>query len=232
MRNAQGNRGWAAIVTAAIVMMTTGARAASAQQKFRSVVDFTGPDGAGPEAALVQGLDGELYGTTYEGGVNNEGTVFRIKPSGQVFRLYSFCAQTNCGDGSHPVASLIQGTDGNFYGTTADGGAHAQNNDGGTVFKITPAGVLTTLYSFCAQANCADGSAPSASLLRATDGNFYGTTYSGGANSYGTVFKMTPQGTVTTLYSFGFADGTYPSGLVQAKDGGLYGTTYLGGAYD
>jgi uncharacterized repeat protein (TIGR03803 family) len=130
-------------------------------------------------------------------------------------------------NGAQPVyASPVQSTDGNFYGTTAGGGA----NSAGTVFKITPGGQLTTLYSFCAHTNCPDGAQPYAGLVRATDGNFYGTTFSGGANSYGTVYRITPKGALTTLHSFDLTDGSQPyAALVQATSGSLYGTTSGGG---
>ncbi len=195
---------------------------------------FTGypTDGAEPLAGLLQASDGSFYGTTVDGGGNNNcmnnpsgcGTVFKITPGGTLTTLYSFCAQSGCPDGSGPHAGLIQATDGNFYGTTSDGGA----NNGGTVFKITPSGTLTTLYSFCAGGFfCPDGADPHAGVVQATDGNFYGTTYFGGAPFTGTVFKITPQGVLTTLHSFEGTDGANPyAGLVQATDGNFYGTTY------
>jgi uncharacterized repeat protein (TIGR03803 family) len=189
------------------------------------------PDGANPYAGLVQDTNGNFYGITYYGGANREGTVFKITPSGTLTTLYSFCSQSECTDGDQPHAGLVQGTDGNLYGTTYYGGANGQ----GTVFKITPSGTLTTLYSFCSQSGCTDGDDPYAGLVQAADGNFYGTTVSGGANNDGTVFKITPSGTLTTLYSFcsqsGCTDGDQPyAGLVQGTDGNLYGTTYYGGA--
>jgi uncharacterized protein (TIGR03437 family) len=136
-------------------------------------------------------------------------------------------------DGAYPEAGLIQATDGNFYGTTNNGGASSNCNAGcGTIFKIDPSGALTTLYSFCAQPSCADGSGPTAALVQATDGNFYGTTGSGGTSGYGTIFKITPSGALTTLYSFGSqsTDGAGPSGLIQATDRNFYGTTGAGGS--
>ncbi len=142
--------------------------------------------------------------------------------------LYQFCSQPNCADGVHPLAGLIQASDGNFYGTTQEGGANGP--DYGTVFKITPAGTLTTLYSFCPQSNCG-GVLPRAALVQGADGNFYGTTTQGGSNGYGTVFKITAEGALTTLHSFTGSDGRDSiAGLVQASDGNFYGTTSQGGA--
>lgn len=190
-------------------------------------------DGASPDAGLVQGRDGNFYGTTTSGGADNDGIIFKITPSGALTILHSFPAFQ--GDGYHSVAGLVQGDDGNFYGTTQYGGA----NDDGIVFKITPNGTLTVLYSFCAQASCADGSQPTAPLMQGGDGNFYGTASTGGSSTNcfgfgcGTVFKITPHGTLTTLHSFNNTDGDQPEGgLVQAPDGFLYGTTNEGGASD
>jgi uncharacterized repeat protein (TIGR03803 family) len=198
---------------------------------------FDVTNGAYPEGTLIQASDGNLYGTTYEGGGYRTcgltlgcGTVFRITPGG-VQTLYSFCAQTNCADGAGPQAGLVQATDGNFYGTTFYGGANDTCDFGcGTIFRITPGGVLTTLYSFCTQTNCADGAEPQAALVQATDGNFYGTTEQGGTMNSGTLFQITAEGMLTTLYSFcsqpRCTDGAGPDGgLVQATDGSFYGTT-------
>ena len=141
-------------------------------------------------------------------------------------------------NGSRPYQmSLAEGTDGNFYGTTMDGGASTACREFGcgTVFKITPRGKLTRLYSFCAQTNCSDGAYPYAGLVQGIDGNFYGTTYSDGVSQCngagcGTVFKITPQGKLTTLHRFNGNDGFWPFAvLVQASDGNFYGTTALGG---
>jgi uncharacterized repeat protein (TIGR03803 family) len=184
-------------------------------------------DGADPYAGLVQAANGDLYGTTVEGGADYHGTVFKITPGGTLTTLYSFCSQTNCTDGFYPFGGLVQAANGDFYGTTQYAGA----NGGGTAFKITPGGTLTTLYSFCSQTNCTDGGGPYAGLVQAANGDFYGTT----SNGYGTVFKITPGGTLTTLYSFcsqSFCtDGTEPyARLVQAANGNFYGTTRSGGA--
>jgi uncharacterized repeat protein (TIGR03803 family) len=201
-------------------------------------------DGEGPLAGLVQATNGDLYGTTAYGGPNGFcvgpydlgcGTVFKITADGKLTTLYSF----DYTDGATPYAGLVQATDGNFYGTTQFGGANGGNGcnyNCGTVFKITPSGKLTTLYSFCPEggSNCTDGRNPGAGLVQATDGYLYGTASGGGAYGYGTFFKITPSGTLTTLYSFcsqsGCPDGQWPSPtLVQATDGDFYGTTPYGG---
>ena len=188
-------------------------------------------DGANPQAGLVQSTGGSLYGTALAGGASGHGTVFKITPSGTLTVLYTFCPQggQSCTDGAGPYAGLALGTNGDFYGTTEGGGA----NGAGTVFKITPSGTLTTVYSFCSKSACADGASPYAGLLLGTNGDFYGTVVGGGANGYGTIFKITPSGALTTVYSFCSksvcADGGSPyGGLVQANSGDLYGTTYTG----
>ena len=200
-------------------------------QTYTLLLSFDDTHGAFPTSSLVQGVDGSLYGATVQGGTNSGGTVFRVTPSGNLTTLYSFCAQPYCVDGSYPYGGVIQGSDGNFYGTTYYGGGNSGANRGGTVFRVTPSGNLTTLYSFCAQPNCVDGSEPYGGLVQASDGNFYGTTSAGGGSGCGTVFKITPTGTLTTLHSFVSTDGAGPLGqLVQANDGNLYGTTAGGAA--
>jgi uncharacterized repeat protein (TIGR03803 family) len=184
-------------------------------------------DGALPWGGVVRGADGNFYGTTSGDGANGGGTVFRVTPSGTLTTLYSFCSQSGCTDGAEPLAGLVQAIDGNLYGTTFTDGPMG----GGTVFRITRSGTLTTLYGFCSQSGCTDGENPDASLIQATDGNLYGTTSSGGAGGDGTVFRIAPSGGLTTLHSFGGADGASPeAGLIQATDGNFYGTTYEGGA--
>jgi uncharacterized repeat protein (TIGR03803 family) len=207
-------------------------------QVFTSLHSFDGTDGAEPTAGLLQATNGYLYGTTFGGGANSQGTVFRITPRGVLTSLYSFCAQTGCTDGEQPYPDLIQALNGDLYGTTQQGGA----NGFGSIFKITPSGTLTTLYSFCSQSGCMDGAFTRAPLTQAANGDLYGTTDSGGANgdvgvSAGTIFKITPSGVLTTLYNFcsqsGCTDGgDVFAGLVQAANGDFYGATYLGGAYD
>jgi uncharacterized repeat protein (TIGR03803 family) len=185
---------------------------------------FSFVDGAEPSGGLLQAADGNFYGTTGGGGTNNIGTVFKIDASGGLSTLHSF--SYNEGTGS---AGLIQAADGNFYGTTSEAGV----NGLGAVFKMDASGNLTTLHSFSA-AN-GDGAGPVGGLIQAIDGNFYGTTQTGGDRSvseqgYGTVFKMDASGHLTTLYAFAGSDGAYPeAGLIQAADGNFYGTTSEGG---
>jgi uncharacterized repeat protein (TIGR03803 family) len=185
------------------------------------------PDGYWPFAGLVQGIDGNFYGTTIAGGPLNYGTVFKVTQGGKLTNLHSFVNT----DGSDPVAGLIQANDGNFYGVAQYGGTHGA----GTVFRITPSGAFTTLYNFGSQPSCGDGQFPQAALVEASDGNLYGTTNGQAGCGYGTLFKITPTGTFTELHNFcseaGCADGVYPATqLVQGSDGNLYGVT-TGGVY-
>ena len=195
-----------------------------------TVHSFTMSDGASPYTlvlpypGLVPVTWGDLYGITSGGGANGDGTVFKITAGNVVSTKHSF----DIIDGLSPYATLIQSTNGNFYGTTEFGGSGTCLPSGcGTVFQVTPLGALTTLHSF----NVADGQNPEAGLVQATDGNMYGTTYYGGLNGFGTLFEITPAGALTTLYNFDVTDGEYPqAGLLQATDGNFYGTTYSGGA--
>ncbi len=152
--------------------------------------------------------------------------MFKVTPTGTLTTLYNFCSQPNCVDGSYPESSaLALGTDGNFYGTTQNGGA----NGIGTVFKITPEGAYSVLHSF----DGTDGNGPDAGLLLASEGNFYGTTTLGGSIGCGEVYKITPAGAVTTVHSFIGVDGCLPSApLIQGTDSKLYGTTLAGGQFD
>jgi uncharacterized repeat protein (TIGR03803 family) len=221
-----------------IVLLTLVCSNTLAAQTFTTLVSFDGTNGADSTASLVEGFDGNLYGTTGGGGSGCTsgcaGTVFKVTPTGDLTSLYSFCSEPNCADGDYPVSGLTVALDGNLYGVTTYGGA---NGIGGTFFRVTPSGELTTLHSFCALPNCADGEYPTGQVIQALDGNFYGTTSNGGANGYGSIFRATASGEVTTLYSFcvqaNCADGEIPyAGLTQATDGNFYGTTDIGGAFD
>ena len=176
-------------------------------------------NGAGPESALVQGADGNFYGTTYAGGLHNIGTVFKVLPGGGCSTLYQF-GITNA-DGARPYGGLAKGPDGNFYGTTQTGGLYNQ----GTIFRITSGGAMTTLYHLGTAPG--DGSESTAAMILGTDGNFYGSTQIGGVNVCGTIFRFTLSGLFTTIHSFTCAEGGNPaSPLVQGSDGTLYGTSH------
>lgn len=194
---------------------------------------FLGPDGASPWPALVNGHDGYFYGTTNFGGAGTAcssgcGTVFRITPTGTLTTLHSF----NGGDGAYPQGGLVQGTDGNFYGATLEDAGGSCVLGCGTIFKISPTGAFATLHTFTGGA---DGGYVYSALIQATDGNFYGVTFTGGSADEGTVFQMTPSGTITTIHNFCTAGipcpdgGNAQGGLVQASDGNLYGTAPRGG---
>ena len=194
---------------------------------------FSGVDGNGP-LGLVKGRDGNFYGVTHQGGHNydaGEGVIFQITPAGAYTNLHTFSGN---GDGGLPVAGLVQGADGNFYGTTTAGGP-VQATDGeyyGTIFQLTPAGDLTTLYGFTGM----NDAYPDGALVQGTDGSFYGTTNGDsngggdGDNNHGEVFRLDPTGTFTPLHIFSGSDGDSPRGaLVQGTDGNFYGTTVAGG---
>ena len=172
-----------------------------------------------PLAALMEGSDGNFYGVTAYGGGKNCGTVFQITPSGAFNSVHEF----DCTDGAYPEAALVEGSDGKLYGTTVEGGASGN----GTVFRVGRlGGGFATLHSFAST----DGSRPGAGLVQASDGNFYGTTWRGGSNGCGTLFRITPAGTLTTLYNFNCTtDGGHPyGGLVQHTNGTLYATNGAG----
>jgi uncharacterized repeat protein (TIGR03803 family) len=161
---------------AVLLVCAATAVASPAKTIFRDLADFDGSNGSFPDRmSLVQGTDGNLYGTTAEGGANGDygGTVFKITAEGTLTTLYSFCAEKNCTDGANVWAGLVQGADGNFYGTTVNGGANNNNSlcnvlsagGCGTAYELTPTGKLTTLYNFCSQTNCTDGSNPISGLV-------------------------------------------------------------------
>jgi uncharacterized repeat protein (TIGR03803 family) len=195
------------------------------------------PDGSHPASGLILWTDGNFYGTTDGGGTAGEGTAFRITPAGALTILHSFGA--TAGDGAFPFATLTPGPDGNFYGTTATGGAFS-GSYGGTVFKMTPAGAVSILHSFSGYSTPAgiDGSNPEGTLFLDGNLNIYGTTYDGGKYSSGILFKITPAGKETILYTNGLAgaiagntDGNFiQSGLLLGTDGNLYGNAPSGGA--
>ena len=195
----------------------------TADGQFTMLHQFTGGDGSTPFGELLLGQDENLYGTTLSGGSADLGTIFKITSVGVLTVMHNFTEP----DGASPAAGLVQTSDGNFYGTAGGRGAFGC----GTIYKLSPAGVLTTLHSFTGADG--EGCDPQAPVIQANDGNFYGTTISGGTDYLGTVFQLTPQGGLTTVYRFGYADGASPvAGVVQGSDGDLYGTTLQGGAYE
>jgi uncharacterized repeat protein (TIGR03803 family) len=197
-------------------------------------------DGEFPEG-LMQASNGNFYGVTTSGGLEPNhlcrgyvvgfgcGTVFKITPGGKETLLHDFCLQEMCADGQGPGSMLVQGVNGNLYGVTFAGGNKNStlcvgvNSSCGTIFEIAPSGQFTTVYNFCSQPRCADGSFPD-SLIQSTDGNLYGTAAVGGAYNRGTFFLLTPTGILTTLDSFTWYGGGAPTFSVQATDGNFYGT--------
>jgi uncharacterized repeat protein (TIGR03803 family) len=200
-----------------------GAAAAKSGSHFQSLYTFTGgADGGWPAGNLIADESGDLYGTTSVGGPNGAGTVFKLAPDGTETVIYNF---TGGADGDLPMSSLITDKQGNFYGVTEIGGANGEGN----VFKVTPDGVETTLYSFGADAN--DGGNPICQLIWGPHHTLLGTTVNGGADHYGVVFQVTLDGKETILHNFTGDDGRYPhAGLVMDKAGNLYGDTFNAGA--
>jgi uncharacterized repeat protein (TIGR03803 family) len=227
----------ASSICALSLLLGSACRPSQAQPQFLALnplVQFNYVNGTNPYSSLVQGSDGNFYGTTNSGGNFNRGTVFMITPAGIHTTLFHF----NRINGENP-RGLVQGIDGSFYGTTHAGGT----NGFGTVFRMTPNCFInilsgfnfTTLISFTGQMGQYPGQFPRAGLVQGSDGYFYGTTFGGGAFRGGTVFRMSPSGSLTSLINFNpgnrNGDGWNPfAGLVQASDRNFYGTTFSGGA--
>jgi uncharacterized repeat protein (TIGR03803 family) len=203
--------------------------------KQRTLHSFAGTDGANPFAPLILDSAGNLYGTTAYGGAGSCtggggqsgcGTVFILSPSGAETVLYSFAGGT---DGAFPSSGLVRDAEGNFYGTTPQGGGCVASQGCGTVFTLSNAGVETVLHRFAGDST--DGSVPTG-LIIGPGGNLFGTTVEAGAYGFGTVYELTPTGTEKLLYSFGGVanDGTNPpAGLVWDRAENFYGTTQMGG---
>jgi uncharacterized repeat protein (TIGR03803 family) len=217
--------------TGCFVLMFCVATAMTAPaQTFTNLFTFDGANGSYPQPSpLVQGIDGNFYGTTDGGGANTSGcsrspgcgTVFEITPEGVLTTLHNF---NDDAGGWGPMPGLTLATNGDFYGVNSNGGS----SGGGEAFKITAGGTLTTLLGFNGGA---EGANPNSTPIQATNGNFYGTTVNGGTNGDGAIFEMTPAGALTTLHDFDFTDGWDPQDapLVQATNGDLYGETGGGG---
>ena len=187
---------------------------------FTVLHNFNGStEGSDAHAAPIQGTDGNFYGTTYYGALGKLGMVYKMTPSGTMTVLYTFSGSSG---GLRLPAALIQGTDGNFYGTTIGGGQPICNGGCGGIYKMTPAGKLTVLHTF----NGTDGEYPYGAIIQASDGNFYGTTYGDGSGTFGVIYKMTPAGVLTVIHTFLETDtlGIDPrAGLIQTTDGKFYG---------
>ena len=268
---------FAALIRILCLCLPVGALAVSVSaQTYTEIVSFNGNSAAGPTTPLTQGLDGNLYGTTYYGGTgtcfdgegigcgvvftivngklgivynfqqsesnypgnslllaedgnfygtatSGNGAIFKLTPTGTLSTLYQFVETSQ---GVDPRGGLIQAADGNFYGTTLYGGASSAfcPEGCGTVFKLTPKGALSTIYSFCPQNYCPDGENPAGSLVQGADGNFYGTTVNGGLYKTGTIFRVSSQGVFKLLYTFPQSIGPAP-GLILGTDGNFYGAT-------
>jgi len=265
-----GARTTGLIILVSLLLVAVGGQAQSANQNITPVQPTVNTvyqflyDGIGPSGfshgdilydELIQGADGNFYGTTFQGGsgtcadgfgVIGCGTIFKLTPSGTQTVLYNFTYDNSTKtaiNGFYPVGGLVQGYDGNFYGTASQGGDPSAVCNGtlgcGTIFRITPTGQFTLLHQFKGiLANPPEGGGPGGRLILATDGKFYGTTYSGGLvqnfGNQGTIFSIAASGAFSTVYMFdnvhGITDGANPyAGLIQGKDGSFYGTTQFGG---
>jgi uncharacterized repeat protein (TIGR03803 family) len=227
----------------ACLLFCAAAAIFSSAQTFTTLANFDFTNGAFAYGSLVQGVDGNFYGATGNGGGDPKapcsyrcGVIFKITPGGTLTVAHYMCSGVPCTDGYDP-STLTLGTNGDLYGITNGGGDIADISNCppatlgcGTFFYISPQGTLLTQHTF----DGVDGAGPGAlgALVQAFNGNFYGTASSGEANQVGAVFEMTPAGMLTTLHTFDRTDGAYPNlGLVQASDGSLYGSTSEGGLY-
>ena len=222
----------------AILLIPFLATSLSEAQTFTVLYSFSGaPDGGNPYGGLVMDTNGNLYGTTYDGGVtacypDGCGTVFRVDPTGKETVLYTF---TGGADGAYPTAGVLR-VNGNLYGTTVGGGGSGFGTGLGLVFKVDKKGKETVLHTFTAAAG--DGSYPWAGLVRDKAGNLYGATTQGGdlacgllpPQGCGIIFKLDPIGNETVLHAFTGLDGAFPyASLLRDSAGNLYGTTVMGG---
>ena len=181
------------VVALAILMLSSSAAYAQTSLIYSFDAADQGLYGPFPASVMAQGPDGNLYGTTYSGGINTYGGIFVVTPSGSETVLHEFTSD----DGRHCNMGLTLGNDTNFYGACYDGGTSNE----GEIYKVTTGGVLTILHSFTNSGS--DGAAPNAPPIQAGDGNFYGTTIAGGTNHDGTIYKLTPARTLTTIHSIG-----------------------------
>jgi uncharacterized repeat protein (TIGR03803 family) len=211
------------------LLLLPGMVVPSSAQTFTVLHVFTGAEGFGPEAGLVQDGSGNLYGTTEAGGADWGGVVFEVDASGIETVLHSFTGYSGTGDGATPDDTLVRDNAGNLYGTTSYGGLNRCYGSCGVVFKIDSAGTETILHSFAGGPT--DGCNPWGGLIRDDAGNLYGTTSFCGSSGWGTVWKLDKNGKETILHNFQGTDGGYPNSgnLLMDKEGNLYGVTQRGG---
>jgi uncharacterized repeat protein (TIGR03803 family) len=197
---------------------------------FSIIHHFNGADGENPEGQLVVGANGELYGTTLQGGSSNRGAIYRISTSGVYTLLYSFPSLSAFGSvgtavnatGANPRAGLLLAADGNFYGTAYQGGPGGN----GTVFRMTPAGAVTVFHAFTGPKR--DGGFPLSSLTQDAQGNFYGTTQTGGSQDVGSAYRLSSSGEYTLLHGFvnSLIDGANPHATLLPVNGEIYGASF------
>ncbi len=200
----------------------------SPAQTFQTLVNFNRSNGASPISAPLQNIDGNLYGTTPQGGLYNSlcsgscGVAYEMTPGGTLAAFFDFCNRAGCPDGFAPLAGLALTPDGTMYGTTSQGGS--STDQAGTAFKIDIGANYTQLDDFSGP------SLPFTTLAQYINGTFYGTTLLGGTYGYGSVYTLSPAGVLTTIYSFNKTNGESPSSMVLGRDGNFYGTTTAGGS--
>jgi uncharacterized repeat protein (TIGR03803 family) len=216
----------------ACVAITFSLSVCAQAQTVTFIYDFHASGQQSSALSVIQGTDGNLYGTA-GGGSHDQGRVFRLTSTGELTTIYSFCSQPNCADGESQEPMPILGSDGNLYGVATFGG---NATGSGTFYKLTLEGQFIKLYTFCSAPACADGQWPHG-FIQGRDGNFYGTTESGGANNSGALYQLSPSGGFKVLYSFcslpKCIDGG-TSNIIQGIDGKFYGTAgtgTLGGGY-
>lgn len=222
---------WTSVVVICVAVVLGMAVVPTSAQTYTKLYTWPGDTrndtGVGLAGLATQGRDGNIYGTIGDDNSNAAGSAFRMTTSGAFTRIYSFCALTSCADGSQPWGGLTLGKDGNFYGTTTGGGSV----NAGTVFKLSPAGALTTIWNFD---NGADGAAPWYPPLQGLDGNFYGVSNTVYGGDYGALYRLVPTAAPPYKESvpadFNYTNGNDPNLPTQGADGNFYGSTLFGGS--
>ena len=237
VRDSEGNlygvAGFGGAQNVGAVFKLTASRQETVLHSFCSLAKCA--DGSAPSGGVIMDSEGNLYGTTEEGGASSNGSnkasgagvLYKLAPSGQETVLYNFCSLANCADGSLPSGGLLMDSEGNLYGTTLYGGV-SSGLGSGVVYKVDTSGTETVLCSF-GSASCPDGSHPTGGVISDSEGNLYGTTsYHGGNVRGGVVFELSASGQETVLYNFcslkNCADGAQPGGVIRDSEGNLYGS--------